>query len=217
MTFMVGPLLVLGAAALAFLALVLSLLVPPRRGFVSAFLALAIPLVGIGYGAYVGNEAQSIPPIHDISTDVVDPPGFSQAVIEARARVPMSNDLDLLAKRTSDGRAFIDLQRETYADIQAIETTVTPGVAWQTALSLAQEQGWSVGYTDAEAGIIEATATTFWYGFTDDIVIRVRPEGERVLIDMRSVSRVGRSDLGANAARMRPYLNELSRRLAERG
>ena len=82
-------------------------------------------------------------------------------------------------------------------------------------VALAREQDWTIGAVDPQGGVIEAAARTFWFGFTDDIAIRVRADGSGSRIDMRSVSRVGRSDLGANAARMRPYLTELRRRLQE--
>lgn len=213
MTFVWGVRVLGAAALLALIALLLALFVSPRRGIVSALIALAIPLAGVSYAAYVRNAAQGIPPIHDISTDLSDPPGFSQAVVDARAAVPQSNDLDLLNKRTGDGRAFVDLQREAYGDIAPIETAVAPGMAWDAALALAREQGWEIGRADRNAGVIEATATSFWYGFVDDIVIRVRATEQGSRVDMRSVSRVGRSDIGANAARMRPYLVELRTRL----
>ncbi|MBL8535908.1 MAG: DUF1499 domain-containing protein [Hyphomonadaceae bacterium] len=214
MTFRFGIFVFAGAAAFALLALLVALVAPPRRGVFAALLALAIPGAGMGYGAYVRQQAQAIPPIHDISTDLIDPPAFSQAVVAARAAVPGGNDLDLLNKRTGDGRAFVDLQREAYGDIQPVSTAQSPRAAFDAALALAETQGWTIARADAAAGVIEATATTFWYGFTDDIVIRVRPEGEGARVDARSVSRVGRSDLGANAARLRPYLAELRARLA---
>jgi uncharacterized protein (DUF1499 family) len=81
-------------------------------------------------------------------------------------------------------------------------------------LALARDQGWIIGAANADTGSIEATDSSFWFGFTDDIAIRVRPEGTGAHIEMRSVSRVGRSDLGANARRMRPYLEELRTQLA---
>jgi uncharacterized protein (DUF1499 family) len=213
MTFQWGAPLLIGAAGLAVLAFGLSLLVPPRRGAITALLALAIPLAGLGYAFYVRSQAQTIPPIHDISTDLVDPPSFSQAVIDARATIPESNDLDLLAKRTGDGRPFAELQREAYGDIEPIVTGRGQGDAFDAALAEAQAQGWTIGASDRDAGIIEATDSTFWYGFTDDIVIRVRAEGTGARVDVRSVSRVGRSDLGANARRMRPFLAALRARL----
>lgn len=213
MTFRWGGLILIGTAAFALVGLLLAFFTPPRRGVISALIALLIPALGLGYALYVRQQATSIPPIHDISTDVLDPPVFSQAVVDARAAVPDSNDLDLLNKRTGEGEAFTVLQQQAYPDIQPITSSLTPAAVWDMALALAQEQGWSVGRTDAATGVIEASASTFWYGFTDDIVIRIRPEGTGSRIDMRSVSRVGRSDLGANAARMRPYLTELAARI----
>jgi uncharacterized protein (DUF1499 family) len=164
---------------------------------------------------YVRNAAADIPPIHDITTDYLDPPGFSDDVAQARRAVTRGNDLDLLNKRVEDGRSFIELQQEAYADITAVPTGLDPARAYDIALDLAREQSWRIGHTDADNGVIEATAESFWYGFIDDIVIRVRADGTGARVDMRSVSRVGRSDLGANARRMRPYLEELRRRFAE--
>lgn len=215
MTFVWGPRVLFAAAGAGLIALALAFFTPPRRGVGLALIALLIPALGIGYALYVRNSAASIPPIHDISTDLLDPPSFSEDVARARAQVTRANDLDLLNKRTGDGRAFVDLQREAYPDIRYVSTGLDPARAFDIALSLAREQPWRIGRVDPEAGVIEATAETFWYGFTDDIAIRVRPDGTGARIDMRSVSRVGRSDLGANAKRMRPYLEELRRRVAE--
>jgi len=64
--------------------------------------------------------------------------------------------------------------------------------------------------SDAAAGRIEATATTRWFGFKDDVIVRIRPEAAGSRVDVRSVSRVGRGDLGANAARVREFLAKLS-------
>ncbi len=213
MTFQWGPLLLTGVGVLALIGLALAFFTPPRRGMGAALIALLIPALGLGYGLYLRQKVRDIPPIHDISTDLFDPPAFSEAMMSARAGVPGVNDLDLLAKRTGDGRAFVELQREAYPDIAHISTGVAPRRAFDTALALAREKGWTLGHIDAASGAIEATAESFWYGFTDDIAIRVRTDGAGARIDMRSVSRVGRSDLGVNAARMRPYLEELRTRL----
>ena len=69
--------------------------------------------------------------------------------------------------------------------------------------------GWEVVAADPAAGRIEAVATTFWFGFKDDIVVRVAPAGAGSLIDARSKSRVGVGDLGTNAQRLRAYLERL--------
>jgi len=213
MTFRWGPRLLLGAAALALVGVLLALFISPRRGIVAGLIALAIPLAGIGYGMYVRNAAAGIPPIHDISTDLADPPGFSEAIVSARAAVTGGNDLDLPNKRTQDGRAFTDLQRESYPEIGPVTSRLDPQRTYDIALEAAREQGWTIGATNADTGSIEATDSTFWYGFTDDIAVRVRPEGSGARVDVRSVSRVGRSDLGANAARVEPYLQVLRARL----
>ena len=213
MTYMAARPLLLGVAALAVIALLLALFVKPRRGIPAALVSLLIPVLGMGYGYYVGQRAAGVPPIHDISTDLVDPPGFSAAVVSARAAVPLGNDLDLLHKQTGDGRSFISLQQQAYPDIQPIESRLPPARAFAIALALVREQNWRIGRVDEQGGVIEATAESFWYGFIDDIAIRVRPDGEGSRIDMRSVSRVGRSDLGANAARMGPFLAELRARV----
>lgn len=215
MTYQLGGKIMAGVAALALIGLLLAIFTPPRRGIGASLLALLIPLLGIGYGLYVAKQAQAIPPIHDITTDAFDPPGFSEAVQSARAAVPGVNSLDLASKRDGDGRPFTDVQAASYPDIASIPTGLAPARAFDEALTLARAQHWRLGRTDAAAGIIEASAETFWYGFVDDVVVRVRPDGAGARIDMRSVSRVGRSDLGANAARMRPYLAALRARVRE--
>lgn len=213
LTFTWGPRVVIGVGAFALLALLVAFFTPPRRGVIAALVALLIPLGFAGFTAYAMQKVRGLPPIHDITTDFVDPPGFSAAVSAARAATPASNGLDLLNKRTADDHFFIDLQREAYPDIAHVSTGLAPDRAFDLALALAREQNWTIGRIDASSGEIEATAESFWFGFIDDIAIRVRADGSGARIDMRSVSRVGRSDLGANAARMRPYLEALRVRL----
>ncbi len=214
MAIMWGPKLLMGAAAFAFLGLLLAWFALPRRGVWMALLALLIPVAGLGYGFYVRAQAAQNP-IHDISTDLVDPPSFTGAVAAARANVTHGNDLDLLNKRLDDGRAYVEVQREIYPDLISIPTGLDQARAFAITDALAREQSWWVGAVSASNGTIEATARTFWFGFTDDIALRVRGDGSGARVDMRSTSRVGRSDLGANAARMRPFLAELRRRLQE--
>ncbi len=89
--------------------------------------------------------------------------------------------------------------------MQPIRTDMRPEAAFEHALETARAMGWEIVASDARAGRIEATATTFWYGFKDDVVIRVRPMATGSRVDLRSVSRVGQSDLGKNAARIRAF------------
>ncbi|MFP6715982.1 MAG: DUF1499 domain-containing protein, partial [Alphaproteobacteria bacterium] len=99
---------------------------------------------------------------------------------------------------------------EPYKDILPVMTKLAPGEAYDQALDVVQDMDWHIVDADRTNGRIEASDTSFWYGFTDDIVIRVvaTPEGSR--IDMRSLSRVGRSDVGVNAARIREYMTALA-------
>jgi len=86
---------------------------------------------------------------------------------------------------------------------------VPPAQAFDRALQTAREMGWTVVDSNSGEGRIEATDTTFWFGFKDDIVIRITPADQGSRIDLRSVSRVGRSDVGTNAKRIRKYLKKL--------
>jgi uncharacterized protein (DUF1499 family) len=160
---------------------------------VAATLALLPPLM-------LRAKAQGVPPIHDITTDAMDAPAF---VALLPARKDSANGADYR------GAEVHGLQRAAYADIQPLVLKEKPDRVFQRALDAARALGWDVAASDAKSGRIEATDTTFWWGFKDDVVIRVRPEGEGSRVDVRSMSRVGRSDLGANAARVRAFLARL--------
>ena len=100
-------------------------------------------------------------------------------------------------------------QASGYPDIHAQILDVTPAEAFQRVEKIARDMGWAIVAADAATGRIEATDTTFWYGFKDDIVIRIEAEGEASRVDIRSVSRVGKSDVGKNAARIRAFIKQL--------
>jgi uncharacterized protein (DUF1499 family) len=221
MTFVWGGRVLLGAAAVAAVGLLLALLVPPRMsGWKSAVLALLIPLVGVGYGYYVRTSMSGVPPIHDVSTDLDDPPAFSEAVVNERTAVRCGNGLDLLTARVGEfpdpacalgppGPPVVELHRAAYGDLRPIELAVAPEAALDAALNAARAQGWRVNTEDRAAGRIEATTRSFWYGFTDDIAIRVRPHANGSVVDVRSASRVGIGDMGANAKRIRAFRDAL--------
>lgn len=139
--------------------------------------------------------------IHDVSTDTQDPPAFGAVLAR---RKPGHNRADYA------GAALARAQKAAYPDIapQLIESPEEQ--AFERALQAAQEMGWEIVAADAAKGLIEATATTF-LGFKDDVVIRVRPEAGLSRVDVRSASRVGKSDLGANARRIRAYFKRLGR------
>jgi len=183
--------------------LALAFLAVPRfrkNNLWSLLIALIVGLGVIATPIQVRSIASNLPPIHDITTDTIDPPQFV-AVIELRADAP--NPPEYAGEETAGQ------QREAYPDISTLESPLPPGRMFDLALDVAQRQGWEIVATVPEEGRIEATATTFWYGFKDDVVIRIRPAGSGSQIDMRSKSRIGRSDLGANAQRIRNYLEDL--------
>jgi uncharacterized protein (DUF1499 family) len=207
-----GPLLLMSAAGLAVVALLLALLVKPRTGLGKAALALLIPALALGYAGYVRSEAASIPPIHDIVSDADAPLAFSDRVMTLRAAVPGANAVEADPRVPDDdrfgpaaGQSARALQRSAYPDIQPILIAQSPAEAFETALVAARAEGWSIDATDRENGRIEASVRSFWYGFVDDVVVQVSPAERGSRIDIRSTSRVGVSDLGANAKRVRAF------------
>ena len=189
------------AAAVASLVLVLMLAVPKWR--VRPWLpviSLCIALAAIAPPLIAFSRAKAVPPIHDISTDMTDPPGFV-TLLDVRNKSPNGS--------AYGGTAIAEQQRKAYADIKPLDVAAPPREALQKAIDAARAMKWEVIGSDAATGRIEATDTTAWFGFKDDVVIRVRPNGTGSRIDVRSVSRVGRSDIGANAQRIREYLEKL--------
>lgn len=145
-------------------------------------------------------QAQRVPPIHDITTDTERPPEF-RAVLPLRADAPNPAGYG--------GAEIAAQQREGYPDIAPLALEQPPAEVFPWALDAAREMGWEVVAADSAAGRIEATATTAWFGFKDDVVVRITPAAGGSRVDVRSVSRVGTSDVGANAERIREYLGRL--------
>jgi len=144
-----------------------------------------------------------VPAIHDISTDLTDRIEFTPDV----AASSMNKD------PAPEQRAVVEgLQKSGYPDIAPVILAVAPDQAFARAKAVAERMpGWNVTNADSESGRIEATATSKLFHFVDDIVIRVRPDGAGSRVDLRSRSRVGQSDLGANAARIRAFEAELAK------
>jgi len=154
--------------------------------------ALIAGLAGFLVPASLIADARGVPPIHDISTDLDDPPAF-----EAIAK--------LRTKAAYDGPAAATAQRRAYPEVQPIVLTVPPAEAFRRAAQASTDMGWALVAEDEAAGRIEATATTFLMGYKDDVVIRVRAAEGGSRVDIRSKSRVGEGDFGANAARIRAF------------
>jgi uncharacterized protein (DUF1499 family) len=193
----------MAAVVLALIGLVLARRSGAALGL--ALVALIIGAVAVGLPWWLRQQATAVPPIHDITTDPTDPPEFV-AIRPLRSAAP--NPVDY------PGEQAALQQREAYPDLGPMALDLAPDEAYDAALDAAEAMDWELVAQDSGAGRIEATATTAWFGFKDDVVIRVRPADGGSRIDVRSKSRVGQGDLGANAARIRSYIDELEDRLA---
>jgi uncharacterized protein (DUF1499 family) len=194
-----------GGVAAAILGVLFLLIPATRRG--GAVILLVAAVVGLGTAAVpytLVQKARSVPPIHDITTDTADPPEFV-AIAPLRADAP--NPVEYPGEETATQ------QREAYPEIRTLQLDAWPAIAFEHALETARSQGWEIVDSSESEGRIEATATTLWFGFKDDVVIRIRGDNGGSAVDVRSKSRVGRSDVGANAARISAYIDALQTRL----
>ena len=219
LNFKFAPILLPALALSGVIGLLLASIIQPRKGFLVSVLALLIGAAGLGHGAKVEKTAESLPYIHDITTDTQDVPTFTDAILSERAKIGKVNPVNYVGKKTptkekdADGKPVMKLvsvlqtQTKAYADIRSLILEDDPDVVFGEAKAAVKQMGWALKSENVKTGIIEATDTTFWYGFEDDVIIRVRPsEGGGSVLDVRSVSRVGGSDIGANAARIRGFL-----------
>jgi uncharacterized protein (DUF1499 family) len=170
-----------------------------RRGIWLAATSLLVGVVIIAFPLRF-RLGPPTPPIHDITTDTQNPPEFV-AVLPLRANAPNTT--------VYGGEQVASQQRDAYPNLQPLMLNVPPPEAFDRALATVREMGWDLVAADAAAGRIEATDTTFWFGFKDDVVIRVRPAERGSRVDVRSLSRVGGGDAGTNAKRIREYLDAL--------
>jgi uncharacterized protein (DUF1499 family) len=188
------------AAAISLLAIIFSL-----KPAITRNLLLAVPglVIGITLAAvpwYWMEKAKGLPRIHDITTDTQDPPDF--AAIQALRR-NASNPSDY------GGPQIAAEQLKAYPDIVPLILKFPPEKAFDKALGVARSMRWTIVYADKDAGRIEATDTTFWFGFRDDIIIRIGKSDSGSRLDIRSVSRVGINDIGTNAKRIRRFLGKM--------
>ena len=168
--------------------------------------AAARAATGIGIGllvvlAVLASRTGGVPAIHDVTTDPADPPQFVAAV-----RANPGRDLGY-PHGNPDSAA---MQKESYPDLEPIGVDLSVADALQRSRQVAEELGWEVVETDEASGRLEATATSRLFRFVDDIVVRIRPSQSGSIVDLRSTSRVGESDLGANAARIRAFREHLT-------
>jgi len=155
--------------------------------------ALAVPMVMVVAGG-------AVPPINDITTDPANPPAFVAITSATRGAdaVPLSYDPSFAAQQTV-----------AYPGVRPLLLELPPAEVFPRLLVAARAMDWAIVYSDQASGRIEATATVPWWGFKDDIVVVMSPDGTGTRVDVRSKSRVGKSDLGVNAARIEDYLGRI--------
>lgn len=183
-------------AGLASLLLALRRTAPGRRKALAA-VVLALPLVG-----FLGSRPMSAgdaPAIHDVTTDPVNPPQFRALALRAD---------NLAGVGTLEN--WRTIHAAAYGDLGPLHLPQAVPQVIERARGIALEEGWQVAAYSAEEGRIEATASVSFIRFNDDIVIEVAPDGEGSVVNMRSVSRIGISDFGVNAARIRAFLGRLA-------
>lgn len=166
-------------------------------GFYRMIVVAALSLALLSVPAYWLYRAKQVPRIHDISTDMTDPPQFV-AVLPLRKEASNSSEYG--------GADIAAQQRQAYADIGPLFMKGAPATVYKQALAVVKRLGWEIVAAVPEELRIEATDTTFWFGFKDDIVIRIRADSNGSRLDIRSVSRVGLSDVGTNARRIRTFI-----------
>ena len=169
-----------------------------------AVILLLVPILGIWFNkmpeSIMSESGMPIPPLNDVTTDTQNPPLFD-AIISIRPE--SSNSLVF-----SD--TFAKIQAEHYPDIRTIDSELSHQTAFDKALKLVNQAGWEVVLEDKALGKIEAVATSFFFAFKDDVVIRIQSNEAGSLLDIRSHSRVGHDDRGANAERIRTFIENFN-------
>ena len=166
----------------------------------SAAIAVALSAVALGVPLSMLSKGKSVPPIHDISTDLINPPEF---VVIAPLRADAPNPIAYA------GEAAAAQQRQGYPELKTLSYLQSKAELVNAVEQAATNLGWELANTDTSEGVVEATDTTMWFGFKDDVVVRITDIGNKRLVDIRSKSRVGGSDLGKNAERIYGFIKEL--------
>jgi uncharacterized protein (DUF1499 family) len=176
----------------------------------AAVAVLALALIVAGVAGFWVSRGRGAPPIHDVTTDLENPPEFKD-VVPLRTATKAVNPVEYQRTQTLVGREINvpEAQRNAFPDLQPLILAQPPSQAVQLAHQAAKAMGWDVVSVVPAEGRVEATDTTWYFGFKDDVVIRVLPEATGSRVDVRSESRVGGGDAGTNARRVRAYLAKL--------
>jgi uncharacterized protein (DUF1499 family) len=177
------------------------------RGMSRILLAFLIDALVLAYPAYLALQYRKLPPIHDITTDPIDPPRFEAL---ARLRTGEGTNTAVYA-----GLYSAELQRKAYPDIEPVDIQIPVQRAYEIALQLVHKRKWLViderpPQPPLRPGRIEAVARTPIMGFREDVAIRIAPDGDDSRVDIRSASRYFESDLGSNAARVSKFADDIN-------
>ena len=172
-----------------------------RRGGLVAVIAAVAGVAAFAVLMATVVAGRSVPPINDITTDPANPPAFVAitAAMRGADAAPLSYDPGFAAQQTA-----------AYPDVRPLMVESPPDEVFPRMLAAAEAMDWAIVSSDQASGRIEATATVPWWGFKDDIVVVMSPSGNGTRVDVRSKSRVGKSDLGVNAARIQEYLGRIA-------
>jgi uncharacterized protein (DUF1499 family) len=175
-----------------------------------AFAAVGIGIVLLAYPAFLGYRAYRLPMINDVTTDPINPPRF-----DVVARLRPRGTVDYA------GLYAAELQRAAYPDIEPLAVAATPQIAFEEAIKIINKRKWRIvversPQAGRREGQIEAVARTPILGFRDDVAVRIRPDSDGAVIDVRSASRYGKHDLGANASRIRSLLEDVDEEISVR-
>jgi hypothetical protein len=173
-------------------------------GLLGSIAVVAQPIYTVAISA-------QLPPIHDISTDTEHAPEFV-ALLNQRPGAENPPDYDGTALVAFKGKreSVAALQHKYYEDVHAAAILTSPERMFARASRAAYAMGWNIVAVAPDEGRLEATDTTLFFGFTDDIVIRVKPSGLGARLDIRSEARAGDNDHGRNAERIRAYMKKLA-------
>lgn len=200
----------MAGGVVALVALVLAWRRRDRRLVTASSVALVVALAFLLYlGNYV-RIARSVPALHDISTNLEDVPQFGRLSVRADNMETIPDQGKAALKALDPESRWKAVHQEAYGDIVTVRLAASVPDTIRRAEALARDRGWAIARVDTEAGVLEATDTSLFFRFKDDVVVRARPAPDGgSLVDMRSISRVGGSDIGVNAKRIRAFLKDL--------
>ena len=203
------PMLALLAVAFGLVGLVLAVTAKPRAGLAASLGAVALGALVFAVWSQADRVSASTPPVHDVATDWSDPPTFSPKVMMARG--PRANPVELAPTVPEGpsravpgflGRPVAEVNRDTCKAATPAILTTTPAEAYARAKEAVRASHMAVQTDDPAGGRLEASTARGLWGVTDDLVVRVRPEGAGARVDLRSIARAGLNDGGANCARI---------------